>query len=238
MQTKKNILVVLVLLISSAKLIAQNLNSVMQKVNDVYVNNNYHIKMDYTLYSNRDSNIKKDELKGEVIKSGDNYYTKMKETEMIFTNAFLLKISHSEKIILYSKLETSIQDLIHQNNPFMTFLEQFDDNTIEDNGNYYRCSFNKAKDLKNPYGKIVLNISKSDYSILKQTYFFKNSVEKQFNKDAIGTENERLEVVQKLFTKDVKKPTNLFSLDKYLTKIGENTYSTSNYIKDYQILTQ
>lgn len=238
MYKSKNIIIVLVLLISSLNLAAQDINSVMKKVHDAYIENDYHITMNYTLYSNSNSNVKKDELKGEVIKSGDNYYTKMKETEMVYTNAFMLKISHSEKIILYSELKTSIQNLIQQSNPFVKFPEQFEENTIEDKGAYYVCTFNTSKDIKGPYDKIILNISKTDYSILKQVYFFKSSVEKKFNKEAKDTEKERLEIVQKVFRKEVKQPKELFNLDKYLTKVEGNTYSASEYIKNYQILTQ
>lgn len=238
MDIKNNIVVVLVLLISTVNLIAQDLETVMQKVNKTYVDGNYQANMDYTLYSNSDSNIKKDELKGVVIKFGGNYYSKMKETEMVFTDEFMLKISHSEKIILYSQLKAPIKDLIDQNNPFIQFPKQFEENKIEDKGNYYKCTFNKSKDIKVPYSKIILNVSKVNYSILKQVYFFKNSVEKRFNKKVTEAENERLEVVQTVFKKEVKVPEKLFSLEKYLTKIGENTYTASNYIKDYKILTQ
>ena len=71
-----------------------------------------------------------------------------------------------------------------------------------------------------------------------KSIFFKTSVEKQFNREAEGTENERLEVVLTSFKREVSTRTDLFSLDRYLTKVGESTYTASSYIKDYQILTQ
>lgn len=239
MNRQRNRMLMALMLISCVLLTAQDLSVIMGKVIDTYATmDNYQMTMDYTLYSNGQSNIVKDELKGEVIKEGENYYTKMKETEMVFTNGFMLKISHPEKIMLYSKLKTSINDLIKQQNPFMEFSKQFEDSKIENKGDYFICTFNKATNARMPYNKIVLYVSKEDHIISKQIYFFKTSVEKQFNREAKETENERLEVVLTSFKKKISIDADLFSLDRYLTKVGESTYKASSYIKDYQILTQ
>ena len=106
MQRQKSTMTTFMLFVGCLMANAQDLSEVMSKVMDVYATtDSYHTTMDYILYSNGESNVVKDELKGEVIKEGENYYTKMKETEMIFTNEFMLKISHPEKNNTVFKIE-------------------------------------------------------------------------------------------------------------------------------------
>ena len=238
MKTKKTI-TILFFLTGCFIVKAQDLETVMSKVINTYTAiDSYSINMNYTLYSDSISSVKKDELKAEFIKNGENYYMKMKDTEMIFTNYFMIKISHPEKIILYSKTKIAINDILKSQNPFVEFSNYFNSKKMIDKKNYWECSFSNPKNNQLPYNKIVLQISKQDFSVLKQIYFFNKSVEKQFNSNAKKGSNERLEIVQTSFNDSFIAPDNLFSLKKYLTQINDDKYKASSYIKDYQILTQ
>ncbi|WP_298892935.1 hypothetical protein [uncultured Psychroserpens sp.] len=235
---KQLIATIIIMLWAFAYSNAQSFDLVIEKVVSKQNSlDDYKTELIYTIYNDSISMVKKDEQKSEFIKKGSDYYFKMGNSEIIITNSFFIKISHSEKMMLYSKMDKASDDFFKIQNQFTAFLEQFETKTIDDKGTYWECVLSKPTTLKTPFSKIILSINKKDHAVLKQVYFFNSSIEKTYDSSSKNTQNERLEVVQTNFQKSPKITNSVFSFEKYLKPNG-NSYTNSTYTKDYKIFVQ
>lgn len=233
----KQIIGTIVLLVNVFFIQAQSFDDIMNKVIETYQNtDSYKVNMKYIIYSDSISKLKKDELNGELIKNGNNYYFNMDQTEIIFTEKFNLKISHLEKMAVYSKLKASPSDIINSQTPFVMLASKFHDTTVKDGGEFWVCTLENLKSL-GTYNKILLHVSKKNYSVIKQVYFFNTSIEKYFYQETDNAKKERLEIVQTQFNISPKIPVNLFNLDKYILKKNE-LLEPSIHLKNYRIIIQ
>jgi hypothetical protein len=217
---------------------SQNFESIInQAISKQKELSNYKLEMIYTIYADSISNVKKDEQRSEFIKKDKSCYFKMAESEIIFTEDFYIKISHSEKIMLYSNINESYSDFTERQNPFSEFIDKFKIKEIKDIGRYWECTLAEPNDIQIPFNKIILQIQKNDFNIIKQIYYFNTSIEKSLNNSALNTKNERLEIKQLNFQESSKTATDLFSIEKYLIQTGDS-FTNTNYTKGYKILMQ
>ncbi len=221
------------MVIASAK--AQDFDTILKAATDKYITSEvYQIDADYNLYADSDSDSLIDQQKSIFIKRQNALYFKMAQSELIQTEAFSLKISHSEQILLYSKSYGSQSPSSQL--PYMDLERNFSTKTIKDKGTYWECLMTDNTSISIPYRKIILHIEKGDYKILKQVYFLNRASSKNVGYAAI-TGNERLEIVTKSFTTSPKDITQKFELSRYLD-IKDNTLTSSNYTKNYKIIVQ
>jgi hypothetical protein len=215
----------------------QDFNSLLKKATDTYVNSNsYSIGAVYNMYPDSISSIKIDQQKATFYKNENDYYLKMADAEIIVTDSFFIKISHSEKMMLYSKMNTSKKERYTSQLPFYNLESQFKTKTVNDKGKYWEFVMTGSLSISIPYNKIILHVSKDDYVIKKQVYVFNRSLEKQFNPESKNT-GERLEIITTKFSVSPKDLGDKLNLEKYLT-ITDNTLTSSNYTKNYKIIVQ
>lgn len=194
----------------------------------------FSIKATYILYKDKSSQIKMDEQKTQLIKDRDSYYFKMGDAEMVYTPQFFIKVSHKEKMLLYSKLFGE-ENLTSSQIPLYILKNKYENKTVKNNNDNWECVMTGNNDISIPYQKIVFYVSKDTYHITKQVYYFKSTMTKKYT----GKNNsaERLEIINTKFDKKIGYTDDKFSLSKYL-KRNENKFTTSKYTKDYKIIIQ
>lgn len=236
---KKRTLLLLLLILGFNALDAQDFNTVLNKATSKYLNTeNYSIDAIYNMYSDSISKTRIDQQKASLFKNGSNYYLKMADAEIIATDSFFIKISHSEKMMLYSKMNRFKKETYKNTQlPFMDYISEFKNKIIKDKGDFWECILSDNQSISIPYKKIVLQVSKSDYVIKKQVYFFNRSIEKQFNTESKKYSNERLEIITSKFNSNPKNFEDKFVFEKYLTKT-RNSLTSSAYTKNYKIIVQ
>ncbi len=217
-----------------AQSFSEILNKVMENYNAVEA---YSVDATYTMYVDNVSMQEKDKQTSKLIKQGDNYYFKMANSEIIMTKSFYLKISHSERMLLYSKVDVIDNSVFESQIPFLQILDKFENKEVKDKGSYWECSISKSNELKLPYDKIIFQVSKKNHHIKKQIYYFNTSVEKKFIPNSSNTKKERLEIVINGLDKKPIIDENLFNLNKYLD-INDTSITSSEYTKNYKILVQ
>ena len=190
----------------------------------------------YTVYTDSISNIKKEELKGELIKNNEDYYFKMKETEFLFSPTYSLKVNHTQKAIVYAEQKNASENALNNEAPFIALINNYESKEVADKSESWECVLSNPKSLSS-YSKIIFYISKRDYSIIKQIYFFSSSMEKQLNPNNLNTKKERFEIVQTSYTKSPKVEEKLFDLENYLN-IKNNNYVPSEALKTYKVFVQ
>ncbi|WP_299883447.1 hypothetical protein [uncultured Lacinutrix sp.] len=228
------IIILLVFLCNINTIVAQDFQDIIDKVTNKYENTkSYESKVKYTLYEDSISKVVKDQLYGKLYKDEDNYHLKIKTSEIVKAKDFYLKISHSEKMLQYSKTNKGVENNTDQT-PFITLIDQFEDKQIKDKGELWELVFTKKKKAS-PYNKIIIHISKKGYNVVKQVYYLSASYEKKYDSNATNTKKERLEIIEVSFKENPKRDNSVFNLSKYLIN-KDNKYTLSSYLEGYKII--
>lgn len=132
----------------------------------------------YKLYAGHSSKLLVEQYSGLVLKKGTTTYFKIGNTEFVSFGKTSMKISHDQKAIVmnYNKTEESPLSL-------SSYMKGFSTKLIED-PSFYICELKPASISQFMFSKVLLYISKKDYSIAKQELFF---VEQAQRADTNGT---------------------------------------------------
>ena len=227
------IIIAICLVASSAK--AQDFDTVLKAATDNYIHTEmYEIEANYNLYAHSDSDSLIDQQHSVFIKHQNDLYFKIAESELVQTATFSLKISHTEKMLLYAKSygpQAPSSQL-----PYLELERHFSKKTIADKGKYWVCEMDANTSISIPYRKIVLHIEKASHNILKQVYFLNESSSNNIGYATLKG-NERLEIVATRFTASPKDIAEKFELSRYLD-LKENTLTSTDYTKNYKIIVQ
>lgn len=230
------ILNVLAICFISMNMYGQSMDSILEKTAMNFSKpERFSCKLKYTMYADDVSMQKKDETITEVIKQNNNYYMKMGSSEVVFVDGLYIKISHSEKMMSYTRINTDSIDVTSNQIPFMNFINKFDTKKVVDKGQYWLLTLETPMVTNIPYEKIKIEVDKQTYHILKQVYFFNRSMEKQYNFNASNTSHERLEIVQLSFDEAYVSEKNVFDTSHYL-QAANGQLRPSNDFKNYKII--
>ncbi|WP_040254149.1 hypothetical protein [Psychroserpens mesophilus] len=233
----KTLFINICVLVISFSCYSQNLDSIINLAKAQYDKvSNFKKTLRYTVYTDSISEVKKEELNGELIKSGQNYYFKLKETEFLFSKTFSLKVNHIQKAMIFSKEQNNFETSLNEQVPFLALIKNFNSNKVIDMTNSWKCVLSDPRNIS-PYSKIIFFISKNNYAVTKQVYFFSSSMEKKLNPEMENTKNERFEIVETNFQKDPKIDESLFNLEKYI-QVKNNNYVPSEPLKTYKVFVQ
>lgn len=184
----------------------------------------YKLDLKYNLYGTHTSSDVIESYSGSYILDHKNSYLSINNTITINNGVQNkgVKIYKDEE-----KIETFSTSNIADVNPIdiSKFLKYFKDRTIEDMGNYYRCTLISGVITQLPFGKVVLEIDKESYHIKKQVLFFLNAVTYKDQNAQEKQGNPRLEVqLNNYKTQLSKSQKQLFNLSNYTsnnTAVGE-----------------
>jgi hypothetical protein len=214
---------------------AQDVKSILTNTSDKYLKSeSYQINAQYNLYADRNSNSIIYQQESVFIKNGNAMYFKMAESELVQTNDFTIKISHTEQMILYSK--SNQRHSSSSQLPYLDLEHYFASKKLIDKGKYWECVMKDNDTYTIPYNQIILHIEKGTYTILKQIYFFNRPILNQFSNMMLDGD-ERLEIVTNQFVTVTENIERKFDIKTYLD-ITDKTLTSSNYTKNYKIIVQ
>ncbi len=170
---------------------------------------------------------------GIFIKKDKNYYSKIGQTEFIFSAGNTLKIDNESKLIQFVKDENKVSsekmiyDLTNHFDNFGTF-------ELKSNETQWICILHAREVTFVPYSKIVIYLSKKDYSILKQELFLISQIKIKNDK---GKEIYVFPKLQITFTNLASENQNedFFKINNYIEERKGKYYPIKKY-SSYQIV--
>lgn len=218
-----------------APLKAQTFDEVMSNYEKNLLNTEkFYVDVNYKLYEDYDSGKILEELKGICIKNDKSYYSKIGPTEYLFTNGFSLKISHNEKLVLVTDSALNQANFL-EGSISLGMLKNFNSEKFEDKGQYWSCTFIPKASSNLPYKKVVLNISKEGYKMIKQTLYFSSPLLHGFDGKQQYIKNQRLEIEMRNYKTGIKSYSGMFQLATYLKQLGSE-YQAANNISEYRVI--
>lgn len=171
MTQPKFIIVFLIITLYSFCIQAQDLTEVKElfsKTEAYYKNaNEYSLKASYQFFE-EDNSKATETLAGLILKNGTNYYSKIGPTEFIYIDDNFIKINHTQKAVLFSKItdektKTPVE--------LSSLLKYFESVSISKNKGMVICNllFKRLNNL--PYSKMILFLDANDFSIKKQELY-------------------------------------------------------------------
>ncbi|WNM19472.1 hypothetical protein [Flavobacterium capsici] len=174
----------------------------------------------YKLYLDYEAKEIFEEYKGVFVKKNNINYLKIKNTEFVTFTKYALKINHDEKAISIN----SHQETNTQQNPFSIsdYLKSFPEKKIKIEGNNYVCELKPSKISQIMFSKIIVYINKTDYSVVKQKFYYVEKMESNDKNGKLRYSTPRLEIT---FTRRPKNPeldTKLLKQENYFTEAKGN----------------
>ena len=145
----------------------------LQKSKDFYVKHkHFKFTTNHSMYA---GNTKQplESYNGFFIKKNANYYSKIGDTEFVFSSGSTLKIDNESKLMQYINDESSKENLLYDLTSQMGNFGTFE---LKSTNDYWICTLNSREVTFIPYSKIIIYLSKKDYSIVKQELFLISQV--------------------------------------------------------------
>lgn len=188
-------------------------------------NKQFSFRINYELFA---GNSKKaiEQYSGFFVRKADNYYSKIGDSECIQTLGFTLKIDHETKLMQYFKESKSSESIVYDMTSYYGNFGAFE---LKSDADYWICTLSAREVTFVPYSKVVLFLSKKDYSIVKQELYLITTV---------TIKNQEVFPVLKIFFSDFKaeiQRDDYFEINKYITLKKGKYYPTNSY-RSYQIV--
>ena len=188
---------------------------VLKKATAAYNKQEYiSYNSNYSLYLDYSSQKVYEQYSGIILKKNNVNYFKIKDTEFISFNDYVLKISSEQKAIVMENGSKAIEESpLSLNN----YLKGFDAKLTR-NKDYFICELIPAKLSQIMFSKVIIYIKQTDYSISKQTLFFVEKMESKNAKGKIIYSIPRLEITFNSRPKNEQKDNFLTLKENYFTE--------------------
>lgn len=174
--------------------------------------NQFKMNTSYKVYLGN-SNKAVESYDGLFIKNNKNYYSKIGETEFIVTPTNTIKIDNESRLMQYIKEENSGEQVIYD---LVKYCDNFGTFNLTSNSTDWICTLNSREVTFIPYSKIIIYLSKTDYSITKQELYILSTIP---DKDSNGKVTNKYPKLEITFS-DIK-----------LNELVEEYFKLSNYIE-------
>lgn len=192
----------------------------------------FKLNTEYKLFPTYKSTVVSEKYTGVVYRKTQNMYAKIDKTEFITAGNTNIKIDNESKLMQFDNEGGENTERPYDISNLLSNFEVFE--LTEDSTNYI-CTMTGPAITMVPYGKAIIYISKTDYSISRQILYlltqgtYINSKGKQVN------DFPRLEIIFSGFqTKNIDFG-NKFEVSNYITKNKNKTLPSTRY-KDYTII--
>lgn len=211
----------------------QTVNEVFQKFSKQYsASLPLQYKSNYALYKDFDAKKAEQSYKGTFYKNTKNeMYTKIGNTETLYSKTVFLKINHDEKIIEISDpIESSFSDFDMRALLNLCEVEKF-----VDYKSYWEITLGAKPYSGLSYSKIIVQISK-DYFLQKQTFYYNTAI--NFSKDYRSPDSHypRLEITNTNYNRNPVNASIFNSATYFLT--AKKQIILSEPLKKYEIIDQ
>lgn len=232
--TYKNIICVLICTVFVNTLSAQDFGAVLEKVNNYYKTaSTYNTQTTYTMYRGYTGNTVTESYKGTMYKKGDVKGVTALGAEVItFANA-QITVNDTNKTLVYIKTATNS---MKKNVIDVVNLSKFYDQTaMKEKGAILIFELSlKKKALNVPYNKLIFHVNKTDFSLVKQEYFFTSKLPFTNEKGEREHDLGRMEIRYNANSKPLKN----MRIEDYLVIHPNNKVSLSKTYKNYQFINQ
>lgn len=202
------------------------------KSKKVYESRNvFKLNVSYKMFLSNKSDIPSEKYDGTFIKKNSDYYSKISNTEFVKIKNCFIKIDNDSKLIEFKKeikTESPIYDLTG-------ILSNFNAFKLTSDGDYWICTMTAPEITFVPYGKAVVAIHKTNYTLSRQIlYLLNQSTHKNINGKKTVV-YPRLEIT---FSDTEAKTIPLgtkFSVNTYVIESNKKLIPSKNY-KNYKIV--
>lgn len=125
----------------------------------------YSMDIAYDLYKTYDSNELVEQHTGVFLSKNGATYSKIMQTEQIYSNHHFIKVNHEEKALFYGKSTSAINAVDIEG--IERILNLFERLTIKKTNDGFICTMIAPEMTQLPYVKLVLYL-RNDYSVKKQ----------------------------------------------------------------------
>lgn len=208
--------------------------AIIHKVKDHYETQaQYNVAVKYAMYDGYEGALVLETYDGVLVKNNNDFYSKIYNTESLQLASHFVKVNHDEKALLYGKVNGESKKNNGLNLEIL--FQNFNKAIVKEKEASYLIEMMAPEISQSPYGKAILEINKSDYSLKKQVLFFSNTIPVKTQNGGEKFTNPRLEVVFSNFSVNNDQYKSKFNLSSFvsLSKTGNNT---SSRLKDYQFI--
>lgn len=179
----------------------------------------YNVK--YSLYSDSKQTKAIESYQSTILKLNGVQYQKMQNIELVDFGDRNVVVTHDDKVIQVSNIE-------NKNYPTMiaTYLKIFSKTKLEEDSEKYICTLYEEKLNQSNIKQIKVYIKKSDYSLIKQEFYFFGENEKQ---------TPKLEVIFSTRKIELPRDSELIKKSNYFKVVSGNIKSSDKF-KDYKLV--
>lgn len=226
---KTIIFIGLIFSLSIAK--ASDVEEVMKKMHAVYKTKTLSFNTTYSLFKGHFNKEVHSSYTGEIFKSEEGTYQKIKNTEFVYGKDFTLQISHDEKAMVVS----NAQEAFFGNVDFEEVMKKCRSNKIIEKEDIFIIIFQLNITSRIPYSTITLKIDRSNYT-LKQLDLYYSSQEDfstKFEEKDLHQPHLQIEFNDISFKPNMS--SSLLMRSTYL-KIKNSALITTDKYKDYKLI--
>lgn len=190
----------------------------------------FQMNTSYNLYVGS-SNKAIESYKGLFVKKNKNYYSKIGATEFVIIGKNMIKIDNESKLMQHLSYDNSSEQVIYD---MIKYCDNFGTFELKSEGNEWVCILKSREFTFVPYSKILIYLSKNDFSISKQVLFLLNQVPV---KDSNGKERYSFPKLEISFS-DInlnKEVNSYFNINDYLV-VKKDKYAPGKKYITYQIV--
>ncbi|NQY07050.1 MAG: hypothetical protein HRT68_12900 [Flavobacteriaceae bacterium] len=211
----------------------QDAEQVVRKMQEYYQKESYSLQMEYktyATYSAKDAYLKYDAF---LLKSKNDAYYKIHNTEIICIDTDVIKIAHDQKMVQYSQVDKTALDQITSPLDIEKILPYFVKKEVKETSEGFHCTFYTSQITQLPYAKLELVIDKTRYALKKQVLYFNQVKKYKTTNGEIKTDYPRLEIV--CFPIDTRIDKQKVELSSYLQKRNDKVVLSKKYAQ-YQLV--
>ena len=206
-----------------------NANDILKKASLAYQKSSYlSYNSQYIMYADYATNKIIEKYQGYIIKKDNSSYIKIKETEIITLPPYGIRIDNVNKVIaMIQSDETTLQ------NPLVVdrYLKEFNAKLISSKGEFFVCEITPKKDIEvNPFYKIIFQIRKTNFHVIKQILYLANQIDSKDSKGRLISNKPRIEISFSERTRNEKKESKLFRNESYISIKGNEIKPAHNYL--------
>lgn len=202
------------------------------KTKKVYESTNlFKMEMTYRLYPTYKSNVVTEKYDGLILKKDKNFYSKIGNTEFVNLKNEVVKIDNESKLIQYNE-KTEEQPMTYDMTMFISNFNVFE---LSSSGDYWICTLTSPEITFVPYGKVIVTIHKTNFTIVKQVFYLLVESKYKTKSGKVETGYPRMEIVFGNFeTKGVEIGTK-FMINTYINQDNKKNTPSKNY-KNYTVV--
>ena len=235
-KNKITLLFIIIFLFICNNGIAQNVKEILQKTQQHYLDVNFNVQVEYQLFKGVSDNKVLESYIGFIIKDKDNFYTKILNTETIFTKEFYLKLNHNEKALEY--ILSPQKDRVKSPNLYniSAILNLFEKPKMNETDQYWHIELITKEYSSFPISKMELDIDKKDYNVLKQVLIYSALTDfSEKNNSKPDYSLPRLVINYKEYKKNKKSDLKIFDINRYFLSTDKNNVVFIAPLNKYEI---